>query len=92
MVYITFVPAYGFMTLVKNRLEKSLLTIIHEHVKKAQQYFRIIIGLQHETVNYSLYFVNPKSGAHNLFIESYLAKQKYRQNKMKGINGNVIEE
>ena len=43
-------------------------------------------------MNYSLYFVNHESGAHTLFIESYMAKQKYHQNILKGIDENVIEE
>ena len=50
------------------------------------------IGLHHETLNHSLHFVNPKTGIHTQFIESYWAKQKYRQKKMKGIDGNLIED
>ena len=101
MVDTTYVPARGFMTLVKNRSAKSLLPIIQEHVREGSIVYTDCwaaynntksLGLQHETVNHSLHFVNPDTGVHTQFIESYWAKQKYRQKKMKGIDGILIEE
>jgi len=37
-------------------------------------------------------YYTQETGVHTQFIESYWAKQKYRQKKMKEIDGNLIEE
>jgi len=97
----SLVPARCFMTLVKDRSAKTLLPIIKKHIREGSVVYTDCwaaynniksIGLDHETVNHSLHFVNPESGVHTQFIESYWGKQKYRQKKMKGIDGNHIEE
>jgi len=96
IVYASVVPSRGYMTLVKNRSVNTLLPIIKKHVKEGSVVYTDCwaaydninsIGLHHETVNHSLHFVNPKTGLHTQFIESYWAKQKYRQKKIKGSMG-----
>ena len=43
------------------------------------------LGLQHETVNHSVHFVDPCTGVHTQSIESYWAKTKYKFKVMKGV-------
>jgi hypothetical protein len=42
------------------------------------------LGLQHETVNHSVNFIDPGSGVHTQSIESYWTKTKYKFKVMKG--------
>jgi hypothetical protein len=48
------------------------------------------LGLQHETVNHSVNFVDPSTGVHTQSIESYWAKTKYKFKVMKGVRSDAL--
>jgi hypothetical protein len=48
------------------------------------------LGLQHETVNHSVNFVDPSTGVHTQNIESYWAKTKYKFKVMKGARSDTL--
>jgi len=95
-------PCTGYMRVVENRSEATLLPIINEvcrpgtviHSDKWAAYRNITreLGLEHRTVNHSLNFVNPEDGTHTQAIESYWAKQKLRIKSMKGIQREKLPE
>jgi len=95
-------PCTGYMKVVENRSEATLLPIINEvcrpgtvvHSDKWAAYRNITreLWLEHRTVNHSLNFVNPVDGTHTQAIESYWAKQKLRIKKMNGIQREKLPE
>ena len=48
------------------------------------------LGLQHETVNHSVNFVDPSTGVHTQSIESYRAKSKYKFKVMKAVRSDAL--
>lgn len=101
MVDTSRIPLIGVMIVVPNRSASTLLPIIKKHVKVGslvhtdswRSYNNInSLTMNHEVVNHNLNFVDPVSGVHTQFVESYWAKQKYRQKKMKGIEGSLMTE
>lgn len=83
----------GFMVEVADRTTQTLLPIIQKYIRPGttvmsdewRSYRRITsIGMVHETVNHSLNFVDPNTGAHTQNIESTWSKVKQMMRK-KGV-------
>lgn len=94
-------PAKIYLKLVENRSSSVLLPIIQQicrpgsiiYSDKWKAYDNInSLGFQHETVNHSLYFVDPNTNVNTQTIEAYWAKVKLRIKKMKGVCGNLLYE
>lgn len=95
-------PAIGYMEIVPDRSERTLLPIIERICRPGtiiasdqwRGYLNITreLGLEHRTVNHSLNFVNPVDGTHTQNIESYWGKQKLRIKSMKGVMGEKLDE
>lgn len=95
-------PAIGYMEVVPNRSQDTLIPIISRVCRPGTRiisdewkgYLNInrVLGFQHDTVNHSVNFVNPINHAHTQNIESYWAKQKLRIKKMKGLKKDLIQE
>ena len=43
------------------------------------------LGLQHQTVNHSVNFIDPCTGVHTQSVESYWTKTKYKFKVMRGV-------
>jgi len=95
IVDISMTPGIGFMRVVENRSADTLLPIIQEviragttiHSDQWRGYINLQrdLGFAHQTVNHSLYFVDPSTGVHTQNIESYWNKHKIAVRSMKGI-------
>ena len=59
-------------------------SIIHSAQRRAYHGIKQQLGLQHRTVNHSLYVVDPGTGVHTQHIESYWNKCKGRLKAMHG--------
>ncbi|KAI4292793.1 hypothetical protein PAPHI01_2067, partial [Pancytospora philotis] len=87
-------PCFGYMQIVDDRTEETLLPIIAEICRPgttiASDMWRAYLnlsrklGFEHRMVNHFLNFVNHVDGTHTQAIESHWANQKYRIKKMKG--------
>lgn len=87
-------PAITYLQTVDKRDAATLLPIIervvapgstvHSDEWKAYKKIQEKCGLQHQTVNHSINFVDPIDGTHTQNIESYWAKAKYKFKVMKG--------
>ena len=95
MVDVSHTPALGYMEIVPRRDAATLLPIIQNvvqpgttiHSDEWAAYNRVqsIPGIAaHETVNHSLFFVDPVTGVHTQNIESYWNRVKIRLKRMKG--------
>ena len=83
------------MEIVPKRSKKKLLPIIHSVVRPgsivhsdqwaAYNDIQQELGLDHETVNHSLHFVDPATGVHTQTIESYWNRHKRRVKTMQGV-------
>lgn len=83
------------MQTVEKRDAATLLPIIENVVRpgsivysdewRAYRQIQPKLGLQHETVNHSVNFVDPGTGVHTQSIESYWTKTKYTFKVMKGV-------
>ena len=81
MVDCSTSPATGFVQIVERRNAATLLPIIHQHIRpgtmvysdewRAYNQVGNLPGLEHRTVNHSLFFVDPVTGVHTQTIESY---------------------
>ena len=81
MVDCSTSPATGFVQIVERRNAATLLPIIHQHIRpgtmvysdewRAYNQVGNLSGLEHRTVNHSLFFVDPVTGVHTQTIESY---------------------
>ena len=82
MVDAGHIPALGYMEVVDQRDASTLLPIIRDHILPGTTiwsdmwaaYNRVstLPGVSdHETVNHSIQFVNPRSGVHTNAIEAY---------------------
>ena len=49
------------------------------------------LGMEHRTVNHSLYFVDPNTGVHTQNIESLWNQVKYKFKKMKGVKREFLQ-
>ena len=100
MVDCTASPAVGFMQIVERRNAETLLPIIQRHVRlgtlvysdqwAAYNNVGNIPGLQHQTVNHSLFFVDPITGVHTQNIESYWNRCKVKLKQMKGVRRDML--
>lgn len=59
-------------------------TVIHSDLWKAYSNNQRDLGLEHHTVNHSVYFVDPHTGVHTQAIESYWGRHKARIKSMQG--------
>ena len=93
-------PAVTYMQAVAKRDAATLLPIIQKVVRpgsivysdewRAYRQIQPKLGLQHETVNHSVNFVDPSTGVHTQSIESYWAKTKYKFKVMKGVRSDAL--
>ena len=65
-------------------------SIVYSEVWRAYRQIQPKLGLQHETVNHSVNFVDPSTGVHTQSIESYWAKTKYKFKVMKGVRSGAL--
>ena len=94
IVDVSTTPAMGFMEIVERRNAETLLPIIEKVVKPGsiiysdewRAYGRISENpdYEHQTVNHTLHFVDPKTGVHTQNVESYWNKQKNKIKRMCG--------
>ncbi|XP_039297793.1 uncharacterized protein LOC120354530 [Nilaparvata lugens] len=91
-----------FLVPVEDRSAQTLLPIIQQHVRAGStiisdewRAYRGIQGLpeqyNQETVNHSLHFVNPQTGAHTQGIEGTWRLAKHRNKIQCGTNCNMLE-
>ena len=89
-------PATGFVQIVPDRRAVTLLPIIQAHVQPGTVIhsdcwasYRRVSSLtnvaSHSTVNHSIEFVNPVTGAHTQHIESYWNRIKIKLKRMRGV-------
>ena len=88
-------PSRNYMQVVDQRNAETLLpiikrvckpdTIIHSDEWAAYNKLEEITGFQHDTVNHTFDFVDPKTWVHTQNIESCWNRQKCRIKKMKGV-------
>ena len=100
MVDTSTSPAIGFMQLVERRNAATLLPIIQQPIQPGtmvysdewRSYNRVgnIPGLDHLTVNYFLFFVDPVTGVHTQTIESYWNRVKTKLKTMKGVRRDML--
>lgn len=94
-------PAVGYMEVVPNKAASTLLPIIQAHVAPGtiihsdewSSYRRVSLlpsVATHETVNHSVTFVDPVTGAHTQNIESYWSRAKVKLKRMKGCHGHQL--
>ena len=93
-------PAKGYLQVVPDRSAATLLpiiadrcragTIIHSDQWAAYRGIRTRLGLDHETVNHSLNFVDPESGCHTQHIESFWNRIKRRIKAMNGLTNRSL--
>lgn len=98
----SFQPAKGYMQVVDSRDANTLLRLITAHtlprtIIHSDQWasYRQIAGrvphvAQHDTVNHSLNFVDPTTGAHTQNIENYWGREKKRFKSMKGVHAHQL--
>ncbi|KAI4293366.1 hypothetical protein PAPHI01_2640, partial [Pancytospora philotis] len=100
IVDTSFSPSKGYMVEVSDRTAETMFpimqrvirpgSIIHSDRWKAYARIQEKLGFAHQSVNHSLNFVDPKTGAHTQNIESYWNKQKDVIKKMKGIGADEL--
>ena len=93
-------PAITYMQTVEKRDAATLLPIIERIVRPgttvhsdewaAYKKIQEKLGLDHQTVNHSVNFVDPQTGTHTQNIESYWAKTKYKFKVMKGVKAEYL--
>ena len=97
--YIIFTFS-NFVRIINDRSANTLLPIINEvclpgtviYSDQWRSYNRISqLGFVHSTVNHSLRFIDPETGAHTQAIESYWAKIKNRIKQRKGVLGEKLD-
>lgn len=93
-------PAVGYMEIVSNRSQATLLPIIQSHTQPGTivwsdewAAYRNVASLpnvaSHSTVNHSVTFVAP-SGTHTQNVESYWNRVKTKLKRMKGCHANQL--
>lgn len=95
IVDTSFTPGRGYMCVVPNRSENTLLPIIESVVLPettiwsdswaAYRNISSVLGFSHQMVNHRYNFVDPVTGVHTQNVESYWSKQKLRIKKMMGV-------
>ena len=95
IVDTSFTPARGYMQIVSDRRKETLLpiiqrvrrdgTIIRSDEWSSYREIERLLGMTHETVNHSVNFVNPATGAHTQHVESYWNRIKTRIKTMRGL-------
>ena len=65
-------------------------TVVYSDEWRAYRQIQPKLGLQHETINHSVKFVDPSTGVHTQTIESYWAKTKYKFKVMKGVRSDAL--
>ena len=96
MVDTSATPALGIVRAVPDRSAATLLPIIQQYVAPGTivwsdewAAYNTVSSLpnvaQHDTVNYSIEFVNPTTGVHTQNVESYWNRQKTKLKRMKGV-------
>ena len=101
MVDISHSPALGYMEVVQRRDAATLLPIIDSHVAPGTEvwsdewsaYNRVgsLPNVSaHKTVNHSVNFVDPLTGIHTNFIESYWQWVKTKFKRMKGVQKTMM--
>jgi transposase-like protein len=65
-------------------------SIVYSDEWRAYRQIQPKLGLQHETVNHSVNFVDPSTGVHTQSIESYWAQTKYKFKVMKGVISDAL--
>ena len=71
-------PALGYMEIVPNRSENTLLPIIRDHCHSVGM---LVPVASHDSVNHSIEFVDPSTGVHTQNIESYWNRTKRSSNQ-----------
>ena len=103
MVDVSHEPALGYMEIVQRRNAATLLPIIQAHVHPGTTVYSdewaaynsvqsLPSVATHETVNYSLHFVDPVTGVHTQNVESYWNRVKIKLKRMKGCHADEIPE
>ena len=101
MVDTSTTPALGYMEIVPNRSENTLLPIIRDHCHSGTIVWSDMwsaynnVGMlapvaSHESVNHSVEFVDPSTGVHTQNIESYWNRTKKKLKSMKGCHEHQI--
>ena len=101
MVDASHTPALGYVQIVNQRNAATLLPIIQAHVAPGTvvhydewaAYNRVATlpnVASHSTVNHSITFVDPVTGAHTPNIESYWNRIKTKFKRMKGCHANQL--
>lgn len=93
LVDTSFITSKGYMCIIPNRSQNTLLQIIREKCLPGTTIWsdqwlgykniNSVLGFYHTTVNHSQVFVCTETGVHIQSIESYWNKQKYRMKKKK---------
>ena len=101
MADTSYSPSKIYLELVENRSAATLLPIIRRVARSgsiivsdewaAYRAVDELLGFDALTVNHSLHFVDPNTGAHTQNIESYWAKVKLRIKVKKGVFGEKLE-
>ena len=101
MVDTSHQPALGYMRIVQDRTAATLLPIIQQHVAQGTvvhsdewRSYSQVAALppvqSHLTVNHSVTFVDPTTGAHTQHVESYWNHAKLKLKRMKGCHSDHI--
>ena len=101
MVDTSHQPALGYMRIVQDRTAATLLPIIQQHVAQGTvvhsdewRSYSQVAALppvqSHLTVNHSVTFVDPTTGAHTQHVESYWNRAKLKLKRMKGCHSDHI--
>ena len=96
-------PSRPYLQLVRRRNAATLLpiiwrklrpcTIVHSDQWAAYNRIQRDLGLNHQTVNHSINFVDPATGVHTQNAESNWSAAKEKLKKMKGnTNSNFVQE
>ena len=102
MVDTTKKPSLDLMRIVPDRTMATLLPIIQVHTLPSTiihsddfASYRTAVGQlpnvqQHQVVNHSLNFVDPRTGVHTQHVESYWNRVKLKFKKMRGVQASQL--